>query len=169
MNRTVTMKGNILNLEGSALKVGDKAPDFVVVDSTLSTKNLKNFAGKIKVFSTTPSIDTPVCDAQVRRFNDEAAKLSDKVVIINVSMDLPFALSRFCSAKAINKVVTLSDYREASFGKTYGVLIKELRLLTRAVFIVDIDNKIKYIEILKEVANHPDYDKALKALTGIAQ
>jgi thiol peroxidase len=161
------MKGNILNLEGSALKVGDKAPDFVVVDNTLSIKNLKDFAGKIKVFSTTPSLDTSVCDAQVRRFNDEAAKLSDKVVIVNVSMDLPFALSRFCSTKAINKVVTLSDHREASFGKAYGVLIKELRLLARAVFIIDDKDVIKYIEILSEVTNHPNYSASLNALSSL--
>jgi thiol peroxidase len=165
----VTMKGNPLTLVGPELKIGDNAPDFKVIDSSLKEFTLNSFIGKVKLFSTTPSLDTPVCDAQVRRFNEEAGKLSEKVVIANISMDLPFAIARFCQAKNINKVVTLSDHRDASFGNAYGVLIKELRLLSRAIFIVDLSNKIRYIEILKEVTNHPDYDKALEALAEIAK
>ena len=165
----VTMKGNPLTLVGPELKIGDSVPDFKVVDKTLKEFTLNSFIGKIKLFSTTPSLDTPVCDAQVRRFNDEASKLSDKIVIVNISMDLPFAIGRFCQAKNVDKVVTLSDHRDASFGSAYGVLIKELRLLSRAIFIVDISNKIRYIEILKEVTNHPDYDKAIKALSEISK
>jgi len=163
------MKGNPLTLIGPELKVGDTAPDFKVVDSGLKEFTLNSFAGKIKLFSTTPSLDTPVCDAQVRRFNEEASKFSDDVVIVNVSMDLPFAISRFCQSKHIDKVITLSDHRDASFGTAYGVLIKELRLLARAIFIVDSNNKIRYVEILNEVTNHPDYDKALKALSEITK
>ena len=165
----ITMKGNPLTLIGPELKVGDNAPDFKVVDSSLKEFTLNSFAGKIKLFSTTPSLDTPVCDAQVRRFNEEASKFSDDVVIVNVSMDLPFAISRFCQSKHIDKVITLSDHRDASFGTAYGVLIKELRLLARAIFIVDSNNKIRYVEILNEVTNHPDYDKALKALSEITK
>lgn len=165
----ITMKGNTLTLIGPELKVGDSAPDFKVLDSALKEFTLSSFAGKTKLFSTTPSLDTPVCDAQVRRFNEEASKYSDQVVIINVSMDLPFALSRFCQSKNIDKVITLSDHRDASFGSAYGVLIKELRLLARSIFIVDSDSKIRYVEILKEVTNPPNYDKALKALSEIVK
>lgn len=157
----VTIKGNPLTLIGHELKTGSKAPDFTVVDGTLKNISLKDFAGKIKVVSVTPSLDTPVCDMQARRFNQEAANLPDNVVVLNISMDLPFAISRFCATAGIDKVKTFSDHREASFGAAYGVLTKELRLLARSIFIIDKDNIIKYAEIVPELTNHPDYEKAL--------
>ncbi|HBR17093.1 MAG: lipid hydroperoxide peroxidase [Deltaproteobacteria bacterium RIFCSPLOWO2_12_FULL_43_16] len=157
----VTIKGNPLTLIGPELKTGSKAPDFTVVDGTLNNISLKDFAGKIKVVSVTPSLDTPVCDMQARRFNQEAANLPDNVVVLNISMDLPFAISRFCATAGIDKVKTFSDHRDASFGAAYGVLTKELRLLARSIFIIDKDNIIKYAEIVPELTNHPDYEKAL--------
>lgn len=156
-NGIVTMKGNPVTLIGNLLKVGDTAPDFQVVDMGLAPKCLKDFAGKIKIISVTPSLDTPVCDMQMRRFNEEAAKL-ENTVVLNISMDLPFAIKRFCSVAGIENVIGLSDYQTASFGENYGVLIKGLRLLARAVFVVDENNKVVYVELVKEVTNHPDYD-----------
>src|SRR3990167_4121494 len=158
----VTIKGNPLTLIGPELKTGSKAPDFTVVDGTLNNISLKDFAGKIKVVSVTPSLDTPVCDMQARRFNQEAANLPDNVVVLNISMDLPFAISRFCATAGIDKVKSFSDHKYASFGNAYGVLIKELRLLARSIFIIDKDKVIRYIEIIPEITNHPDYDKAIK-------
>lgn len=158
----VTIKGNPLTLIGPELKAGDKAPDFKALDSGLKETGLKDFAGKIKVISVTPSLDTPVCDMQARRFNQEAGKLPDDVVVINISMDLPFAISRFCATAGIDKVKTFSDHRDCSFGSAYGVLVKELRLLARSIFIIDKSNMIKYIEIVPEMTNHPDYEKALE-------
>jgi len=154
----VTIHGNPLTLVGPELRVGDNAPDFTVLNSDLKEVRLKDFEGKIKVISVTPSLDTPVCDIQARRFNQEAANFSDNVVVLNISMDLPFAIARFCSAAGIDKVKTLSDHRDASFGSAYGVLIKELRLLARSIFIIDKDNIIRLIEIVREVTNHPDYE-----------
>lgn len=158
----VTIKGNPLTLIGNELKIGDNAPDFTVLDSKLTGAGLKDFAGKVKVISVTPSLDTPVCDMQARRFNQEAGKMPLDIVVMNISMDLPFAISRFCAAAGIDKVQTFSDHRDASFGTAYGVLIKELRLLARSIFIVDRNNAIKYIEVVPEMTNHPDYDKALE-------
>lgn len=158
----VTIKGNPLTLIGPELKAGDKAPDFKVLDSSLKEAGLKDFAGKTKVISVTPSLDTPVCDMQARRFNQEAGNLPEDVVVINISMDLPFAISRFCATAGIDKVKTFSDHRDCSFGAAYGVLAKELRLLARSIFIVDKNNTIKYIEIVPEMTNHPDYEKALE-------
>jgi thiol peroxidase len=160
----VTSKGNPLTLIGNGLKVGDKAPDFVALDKDLKEVRLKDFSGKIKVLSVTPSLDTPVCNLQATRFNEEAGKLPADIVIINLSMDLPFAISRFCSAGGIDKIRTLSDHRDASFGNAYGVLIKELRLLTRSIFVIDKDDTIRYIEIVPDITNHPDYNKALEAV-----
>ena len=160
----VTDHGNPVTLVGSALKAGDKAPDFVVLDGSLKEVGLKDFAGKTRVISVTPSLDTPVCDLQATRFNEEAQKLPGDVVILNISMDLPFAISRFCASKAIDKVKGLSDHREASFGLSYGVLIKELRLLALSIFVIDKDDKIKYIEIVPEISNHPNYDKATEVI-----
>ncbi len=159
----VTFKGGPLTLVGPELKVGAKAPDFKVIDNKLQEVTLKTSAGKVRVISVVPSLDTPVCDQQTRRFNDEAAKLSDKVAVLTVSMDLPFAQSRFCATAGIAKVQVLSDHREASFGQNYGVLIKELKLLSRAVFVVGADDTIKYVQYVKEVVEHPDYEKALNA------
>lgn len=165
MERTgvVTVKGNAVTLLGTPVKAGDKAPDFTVLDKGLAPVKLSDFAGKTKVISVTPSLDTAVCDAQLRRFNKAAADLGDHVTVINVSMDLPFAIGRFCNAAGIDKVVTASDHRDASFGTSYGVLIKELRLLTRSVFVVDRDNVVRYVEIVPEMTAEPDYDRALAA------
>lgn len=163
----ISFKGNPLTLLGNEVKVGDKAPDFMVLDNNLNIVGLKNFPGKIKVISVTPSLDTPVCDLQARRFNAEAAKLSDDIVILNISMDLPFALSRFCANAGIDKVKTFSDHRDALFANAYGVMIKELRLLARSVFIIDKDDIIRYIQIVPEVTSEPDYEKALEALKAV--
>ena len=168
----ITMHGNPLTLIGADIKVGDKAPDFTVVDGDLNEVKLGNYAGKIKVISVTPSLDTPVCDIQARRFNHEAAALPVDVAVLNISMDLPFAISRFCEVAEIDKVKGLSDHRDASFGTAYGVLIKELRLLARSVFIIDKNNIVRYKQVVPEESSHPDYDKALQALeqiTGLAK
>lgn len=158
----VTVKGNPVTLIGAELRVGDKAPDFTVLDGELKEVSLKDYDGKIKLVSVTPSLDTPVCDMQARRFNHEAGKLPDSIAALNISMDLPFAISRFCATAGIDKVKAYSDHRDASFGTAYGVLIKELRLLARSIFIIDRDNTIRYIELVPELTDHPDYDRALK-------
>lgn len=158
----VKAHGNPVTLIGPELKVGDKAPDFIVLDRDLKEVSLKDFSNKIKLISITPSLDTPVCDLQLRRFNQEASKLPDEVVVINISMDLPFAISRFCTTTGIDKAKALSDHRDASFGNAFGVLIKELRLLSRSIFIIDKNDVIRYMEIVPEITNHPDYDKALE-------
>lgn len=144
----ITFKGNPFTLLGPHLTVGDKAPDFAVVDNALAPVTLASYAGKVKIVSAVPSLDTPVCDSETRRFNQEAAGLPGNVVILTVSLDLPFAQKRWCGAAGIDKVVTLSDYRERSFGLNYGVLIKELLLLTRAIFVVDAHDTIQYIQIV---------------------
>lgn len=139
------------------MKIGDYAPDFTVLDGELKEVNIKDFAGKIKVLSVTPSLDTAVCDMQARRFNQEAAQLSDDVVVLNISMDLPFAISRFCTTAGIDKIKALSDHRDASFGTAYGVLIKDLRLLARSVFVIDRNDIISYKEIVPELTDVPDF------------
>ncbi|OGW39478.1 MAG: lipid hydroperoxide peroxidase [Nitrospirae bacterium GWD2_57_9] len=164
----ITMKGNRLTLSGQDIAVGSKAPGFRVLDGELHEVNLSDYAGKVKVISVTPSLDTPVCDLQLRRFNHEAATLPADVVVLNISMDLPFAIQRFCTTASIEKAKALSDHRDASFGTAYGVLIRELRLLARSVFIVDKNDVLRYKEIVSEQTNHPDYDKALDALRAIA-
>lgn len=163
----LTMKGKPLTLIGPDLTPGAKAPDFTVLDGELKEMSLKNFAGKIKVISVTPSLDTPVCDLQLRRFNSEAAALPSDVVVLNISMDLPFAINRFCTTASIERAKAFSDHRDASFGMNFGVLIKELRLLARSIFIVDKDDILRYKEIVPEQSNHPDYEKALDALRKI--
>ena len=160
----ITFKGNPLTLIGSELKPGSQAPDFKLLANDLSEVTLASFKGKTLVISVVPSLDTPVCDQQTRRFNQEAEKFPGGVLVLTVSMDLPFAQGRWCGAAGAKNVKTLSDHREASFGKAYGVLIKELRLLSRAIFIVGADEKIQYVEYVKEVTQHPDYEKALHAL-----
>ena len=159
----VTMKGNPVTLVGPELKPGDKAPDFTVLANDLSPVTLADSAGKVRLISVVPSLDTPVCDQQTRRFNEEAARLGDKVAILTVSMDLPFAQKRWCGAAGIDRVKTVSDHRDASFGTAYGVLIKELRLLARAVFVVDAAGRIAYVQIVPEATSHPDYTAALAA------
>ena len=164
----VTMNRNSVTLIGPDIKVGDKAPDFTVQNGELLDVKLSDFSGKTKVISVTPSLDTPVCDLQARRFNHEAASLPHDVVVLNISMDLPFAISRFCTVAEIDRVKALSDHREASFGTAYGVLIKELRLLARSIFIIDKNNVVRYKEIVPEQSDHPDYDKALEAFGKIS-
>lgn len=159
----VTFKGGGVTLLGPELKVGDPAPDFEVTGKDMKPVTLKDSAGKTRIFSVVPSLDTPVCATQTKRFNEEAAKLGDDVVLYTVSVDLPMAQGRFCGAENTDQIVPVSDYKHRSFGEHYGVLIKELMLLARSVFVVDPDDRIKYIEIVKEVADYPDYDKALAA------
>jgi thiol peroxidase len=160
----ITMKGNPLTLVGKDLQVGDPAPDFEVLDNDLSPVRLSSYRGKVCVISSVPSLDTPVCDMETRRFNEEADKLSADVQILTISMDLPFAQKRWCGAAGADKVVTLSDHRNASFGTAYGVLIKELRLLARAVFILDREGIVRYIQIVKEITDEPDYEAVLEAV-----
>jgi thiol peroxidase len=164
----VTMKETPITLLGEEIKLGQDAPDFKVLDSDLKEKTLGDFKNKIRLVASVPSLDTPVCDLQIKRFNDEAANISRDVVILFVSMDLPFAQKRFCQEYDIKKVKTFSDHRDADFGLKYGVLIKELRLLARAIFLIDRDNKVRYAEYVKDIATHPDYEAALKALKDIA-
>lgn len=158
----VKFKGNPLTLLGPELKVGSPAPDFQVLAQDLSPVTLAGFKGKTLLISVVPSLDTPVCDAQTRRFNQEAATLPH-VEILTVSMDLPFAQKRWCGAAGIERVKTVSDHREASFGKAYGTLIQELRLLTRALFLVDRNGTLRYVEYVPEVTSHPNYEAALAA------
>jgi thiol peroxidase len=158
------MGGNALTLVGGGVKAGDKAPDFTVLDAKLAPKSLKDFAGKVKVISVTPSLDTPVCDLQIHWFNEDAANQPGDVVVLNLSMDLPFAIDRFCATKGIEKAQALSDHRDASFGAAYGVLIKELRLLARSIFIIDKQDVVRYVQIVPEQRNEPNYDDAIEAL-----
>src|ERR1700726_807047 len=155
-----TMKGNPLTLMGPELQPGDHAPDFSVVDGTLSTVNLEKTGNHVRIISVVPSLDTPVCDLQTKRFNEEAAKLPG-VDIITVSMDLPFAQKRWCGAFGVDRIKMLSDHRSGSFGEKYGTLIKELRIESRAIFVLDKDNTLKHVEYVKEVADHPNYETAL--------
>jgi len=158
----VTLKGNALTLIGPELSVGDQAPDFAVVDRDLKPVSLSDTADSVRIFSVVPSLDTPVCDSQTRRFNKEASDLPG-VQIYTVSMDLPFAQSRWCAAAGINKIEMLSDYQTGDFGRNYGTLIKELRLDARAIFVVDQDGTVRHVEYVKEVGDHPDYEAALAA------
>lgn len=160
----ITMKGNPLTLIGNEVKVGEKAPEFTVLDNDLSSIQFSSYRGKICVLSSVPSLDTPVCDLETRRFNEEANRLGPDILILTISMDLPFAQKRWCAAAGVNKVQALSDHREASFGTSYGVLIKELRLLARAVFLVDRQGTIQYIQFVKELSKEPDYEALLSAL-----
>ena len=159
----VTFQGNPITLKGTQVKVGDTAPDFTVVDNDLNPLKLSDTKGK-RVFLTVPSIDTAVCDTEVRRFNQEATKLGEDVTIYTVSMDLPFAQGRWCGGAVIDRVKTVSDYKDREFGNNYGVYINELGLLSRAVFVVDENNKVVYVEYLEEITEEPNYEKALEAL-----
>jgi thiol peroxidase len=165
-NRTgiITIHGNPLTIVGSGLKVGDPAPDFELLDNDLSPVRLSSFRSKVLIISSVPSLDTPVCDMETRRFNEEAGKLGEDVRILTVSMDLPFAQKRWCGSAGVDRVITLSDHRQASFGTAYGVLIKELRLLARAVFVLDREGIIRYIHIVKEITDEPDYNAVLEAV-----
>ena len=161
-----TFKGNPVTLLGPELKVGDKAPDFLVVDNSLTPVTLASSAGKTRIISTVPSLDTPVCDTETRRFNQEAAQLSSDVVVLTISLDLPFAQKRWCGAAGIDRVTLLSDYQEHSFGLAYGVLIKELKLLSRSIFVVDASDTITYIQHVPEITTEPDYAAVLEAAKG---
>jgi thiol peroxidase len=160
----ITMMGNPLTLIGNEVKAGEMAPDFTVVDHNLAPLTFSSFRGKTCLLSSVPSLDTPVCEMETKRFNEEAGRLGPEVAVLTISMDLPFAQKRWCGAAGVTKVQTLSDYRDASFGMAYGVLIKELRLLARAVFLVDKGGRIRYLELVKEVSKEPDYEAVLKAL-----
>ena len=157
------MKGNPLILIGAEIKIGDKAPEFKVVNTDLAAKSLADFGNKVKLISVVPSLDTSVCDLQTRRFNEEAAKIGKDIIILTISMDLPFAQARWCGAAGVDRVITLSDYQEASFGKAFGVLIKGLRLLNRAIFVLDKQNIVRYVEYVKENTTLPDFESALSA------
>jgi len=158
----ITFKHNPVTLLGNEVKVGDKAPDFTVLRNDLSEATLADYQGKVKIISVVPSIDTGVCDAQTRRFNEEASNLGN-VQILTISVDLPFAQKRWCAAAGINNVDVLSDHRNLSFGEAYGVAIAELRLLARAVFVVDSSDKVVYTEYVSEATTHPDYEAAINA------
>ena len=157
----ITLNGNPLTLLGNEIKVGNEAPDFEVIDNDLSVVSFSSYQGKVCVLSSVPSLDTPVCDTETRRFNKEAERLGSDVAILTISMDLPFAQKRWCGAAGVDAVITLSDHRDTSFGTSYGVLIKELRLLARAIFVVDRKGIIRYIQIVNEISNEPDYDEVL--------
>jgi thioredoxin-dependent peroxiredoxin len=160
----VTMKGKPVTLVGKAVKVGQKAPDFEVTANDLSPVKFSSFAGKVCIIASVPSLDTAVCDLETRKFNEKAGQLGGDVVVLTISMDLPFAQKRWCGAAGIKNVQTLSDHRDASFGKAYGVLIKDLRLLARAVFVVDKKGVVRYLQIVPEIATEPDYDAVLKVV-----
>ncbi|MEC0089141.1 2-Cys peroxiredoxin [Paenibacillus macquariensis subsp. defensor] len=162
-----TFKSNPITLIGPQLKAGDSAPDFTVSKNLLEDVSLKDYAGKIKLISVVPSLDTGVCDAQTRRFNEEAATLGDDVIILTVSMDLPFAQARWCGAAGVERVVTLSDHKTSSFGEAYGVLIKEFRLDMRSIFVIDKDDKLTYVEYLSEMTEHPNYENAVNAVKSL--
>ncbi len=164
---SVTFEGNPLTLTGSLPKVGEPAPDFEVLANDLSPVKLSDFRPKVCVICAVPSLDTPVCDTEVRKFNERVTSLGDDVAVLAISTDLPFAQQRWCGAAGIENIQTLSDHRDAEFGKSYGILIEGLRLLARAVFVVDKEGLIRYIEVVDELTNEPDYEGALKAVTDL--
>jgi thioredoxin-dependent peroxiredoxin len=162
-----TLRGNPLTVLGPALKPGEKAPDFKAVDDSLKDVNLAGTGDGIRIFSVVPSLDTPVCDAQTKRFNEEAGKLPN-VTMYSISMDLPFAQKRWCGAYGVDHVKMVSDHRDGSFGQAYGTLIKDLRIMSRAIFVIDKNNVIRHVEYVKEVADHPNYEAALSAARAAA-
>jgi len=166
MARTITLNGNTLTLVGNEVKVGDKAPEFTATSQDMKDVKLSDFKGKVKVIASFPSLDTPVCDLQVKEFNTRSAAFSADVAVIGISKDLPFAIKRFCGDHDIKNVV-VSDYKTGQFGVNYGLLIDELKLLARAVLIVDKNDVIRYIQIVPEIATQPDYEAALAALRGV--
>ncbi len=161
-SRTTTLQGKEFRLVGPELKAGDPAPDFSVIDNTLQGIDLAATGSGVRIFSVVPSLDTPVCDAQTKRFEDESGQLKD-VKIYTVSMDLPFAQKRWCGNYGINKIMMLSDHRTGSFGEHYGTMISDLRIESRAIFVVDGENKINYAEYVRQVSDHPNYEAALSA------
>jgi len=163
-HKQVTMKGKTVTLVGKQVNIGELAPDAEVIANDMSPVKLSAFRGKVLIISSVPSLDTSVCDTETRRFNEESQRLGDNVAVLTISMDLPFAQKRWCGAAGIKNVRTLSDYRAAAFGETYGVLIDELRLLARAVFVVDRQGIVRYIQIVEEIAHEPDYEAVLKVV-----
>ena len=163
----ITFKNGPVTLLGTEVKVGDKAPNFTVLANDLSPVTLENSAGKVRLISVVPSIDTGVCEQQTRKFNEAAAELGENVVILTVSVDLPFAQKRWCAAAGIENVQTVSDHRDLSFGQAYGVAIEELRLLARAIFVVDAEGTVTYVEYVSEATNHPDYEAAIAAVKAL--
>jgi thioredoxin-dependent peroxiredoxin len=160
---SVTFKNNPVSLIGQEVKVGDKAPNFTVLANDLSAVTLEASAGKVRLISSVPSVDTGICDAQTRRFNEELANL-ENVEVLTISMDLPFAQKRWCAASGLENVHTYSDHRDASFGESFGVLMQELRLLARAVFVVDSNDVVTYVEYVSEGTTHPNYEAAIEAV-----
>lgn len=167
-NNIVTFKGSPATLLGPDIKVGDPAPEFHVVDNAMQRVTLASNLGKVQLITVVPSLDTPVCDTMARKFNEKAAQLQESVVVLTVSLDLPFAQKRWCGNAGIEKIKTVSDYQDRSFGLNYGLLLKELKLLARAVYIIDKTGKVAYREIVKEVTAEPDYDAALASAMKIA-
>ena len=156
----VTFAGNPIALLGKEVKVGDKAPAFTLLDNGLGEKTLADYAGKVKVISVVPSLDTGVCDAQTRWFNQNVSKLGDNVVVLTVSVDLPFAQKRLCGAAGIDQVETLSDHRDLSFGENYGFILEGLRLLSRGIVVIDKDDVVRYVEYVPEVTSAVNFDAA---------
>ena len=165
----VTFKGNPISLGGTEVKAGQDAPDFTALDTSLQPVRLSDARGKVIILCAVPSVDTPVCDTETRRFNEEASKLGEGIEVWTVSMDLPFAQKRWCGAFGVDRVKMLSDHRSGSFGERYGTLIKDLRIESRAIFVLDKDNTIKHVEYVKEVAEHPNYDAALSAARSLSK
>lgn len=161
-----TFIGKEVTLVGPRLQVGDQAPDFVLMDNDLSPKSLKDYGKKKKVISVVPSVDTGVCDRQTRRFNQDLAE-AEETIVLTISVDLPFAQARWCGAAGLTEAITLSDYYDHAFGKSYGVLMREWNLLARAVFVLDKDNRITYVEYVDNVHDHPDYEAALAAVAAL--
>ena len=161
------MRGNPKDLSGPELKIGDPAPEFTAIDATMKAITLADTAGSVRIFSVVPSLDTPVCDMQTKRFNDVASTLPN-VKFYTISMDLPFAMKRWCGAMGVDNMVMVSDHRNASFGEAYGTLIAELRIECRAIFVIDAGNTIRYAEYVREVADHPDYEATLAVARELA-
>ena len=160
----VTFKGKPITLIGPEMKAGEKAPDVELTDNNMGSAKLSSYKGNVLVIASVPSLDTPVCDLETKRFNDAAKELGDSVKIVTVSMDLPFAQARWCVAAHAKNVNTLSDYKNKDFGKAYGTLIKELQLLSRAVFVVDANGTIKYVQYVKEITEQPNFDEILSQI-----
>jgi len=167
--KKVTLGGKELTLEGNCLKTGDKAPNFTLADNDLNPKTLSDFNQKTIILSTVPSLDTPTCDLETKTFNNKAAELSDDIIILTVSKDLPFAQKRWCAARGVDKVITLSDYKGSDFSKNYGVLIKELNLLTRAIYIIDKKGIIRYKQFVEEVSKEPNYEEVISSAKKIVE
>jgi len=165
----VTFKGNPVTLIGPEITVGSQGPDFTVLATDLTPKTLHDFKGKVRLITSVLSLDTGICDAECKRFNELTSGLGDNVVLLTISMDLPFTQARWAEAADADRVVTLSDHRDASFAQAYGVLVKEMRVLSRAIFVVDPNDTVRYVEYVKEIASHPDYEAALNAVKEIVK